>query len=649
MAVITLRPSGSTQAPVVPWSLNAGTTAVAMDAVLDDGLPANGTSGATSGWDDATYLAHDTGTNTAAQRIEFGTFTIPVLAQIRSVQLRYRVHFPSWISGDNRYYRVSLFDAAAQSRVADDIYANVIGSSAVTAHNGGVFTTNSQGAAWTQANISALAASIQYWGGTTGSTSFRLTELYADVLYNEAPTATVTAPAEGGTVGTTRPTITWDYADPENDLQERYQVKVFSEAQYTDPLFNVETSTPIFDSGVVYDSNARSVALNTDLINTIVYRAYVRVADVGSSGRYSNWDYNQFTVTLSPATTPSITATILNNEGRIRLDVIGSGDVGSHAILEYSDDAGETWKTHRAGDVAPMSSPLATPAISSVTTATTGGTLADATAYSYKVTALLGNGETVPSAEGTVTTGAGPTGTHSTTVNWGAVAGATGYKVYGRISGAWGLLATLGLVTTWTDTGADAPGAAPPTAGTTRQISIYDDEARSLTARMYRARATDAAATLTSAPSGTVTATLVLADWWLKDPLAPQLNRSVWVEGREIEVTYPEEIAEFLPLGRARKVILKGDIRGGEFPVTFFTNSRAQRDALDALRNRQSTLFLQSPVGDQWYVSITAWQVVRHSFSPNIWRINASMVEVDAPGETLLAQDIFVLDVSLLG
>jgi hypothetical protein len=58
--------------------------------------------------------------------------------------------------------------------------------------------------------------------------------------------------------------------------------------------------------------------------------------------------------------------------------------------------------------------------------------------------------------------GSPPAGVQSTKLTWQAVAGATGYKVYGRSSGSTLLMATLGAVTTWTDTGAVTPSGARP-------------------------------------------------------------------------------------------------------------------------------------------------------------------------------------------
>jgi hypothetical protein len=106
---------------------------------------------------------------------------------------------------------------------------------------------------------------------------------------------------------------------------------------------------------------------------------------------------------------------------------------------------------------------IVTPVNAAFATATTGGTLAAGT-YWYRVSAINSRGETIASTETSqVTTGS----TSTVTVNWGAVTGATGYKVYGRTTGAELLIATVGAVTTYIDTGAITPSGALPTANTT--------------------------------------------------------------------------------------------------------------------------------------------------------------------------------------
>jgi hypothetical protein len=114
-------------------------------------------------------------------------------------------------------------------------------------------------------------------------------------------------------------------------------------------------------------------------------------------------------------------------------------------------------------------SQLSTPVNAAFTTATTGGTLSAGTYY-YRVVAVDGVGTSLASAETSkVTTGS----TSTVTVNWTAVPGATGYKVYGRTTGAELYMATVSLnsTTTWTDTGSVTPSGALPTANTTGVVT----------------------------------------------------------------------------------------------------------------------------------------------------------------------------------
>ena len=94
------------------------------------------------------------------------------------------------------------------------------------------------------------------------------------------------------------------------------------------------------------------------------------------------------------------------------------------------------------------------------TLASATGTLAAGT-YTYTVTAYNAVGETVASTSTPITI----TATHGVTVTWTAVAGAVGYRIYGRT----GTLGKIGDVTglTFTDDGSVTPGAAAPAANGT--------------------------------------------------------------------------------------------------------------------------------------------------------------------------------------
>ncbi len=82
-----------------------------------------------------------------------------------------------------------------------------------------------------------------------------------------------------------------------------------------------------------------------------------------------------------------------------------------------------------SGATATISNALSAPTISTLSTATTGGTIPASTAVYAKVTALNASGETIGSAEETITVGSS-TSTNTVTVPWTAVAGATKYNIY---------------------------------------------------------------------------------------------------------------------------------------------------------------------------------------------------------------------------
>jgi hypothetical protein len=106
---------------------------------------------------------------------------------------------------------------------------------------------------------------------------------------------------------------------------------------------------------------------------------------------------------------------------------------------------------------------VAAPTITLGTTATTGGTFAAAT-YFWKVTTLTAFGETTGSNELTAAIAANGT----QVINWTALTNATGYKVYrGSATNTENILvATLGTVVTYTDTGIAGTSTAIPTSNT---------------------------------------------------------------------------------------------------------------------------------------------------------------------------------------
>jgi hypothetical protein len=99
-------------------------------------------------------------------------------------------------------------------------------------------------------------------------------------------------------------------------------------------------------------------------------------------------------------------------------------------------------------------------------TTAAGGSLTPSTTYYYRITSTNGSGESPASTEASFAT----TSSNKTiNINWNRVLGATGYKVYGRTTGAELLLATVssGTTLTWADDGTVTPSGAIPIYNTT--------------------------------------------------------------------------------------------------------------------------------------------------------------------------------------
>lgn len=103
---------------------------------------------------------------------------------------------------------------------------------------------------------------------------------------------------------------------------------------------------------------------------------------------------------------------------------------------------------------------LPVPFAPTLTQVITGGTLGAGT-YSYSITAFNSIGETLASSSVVTTFVSGTT--NSVIVSWAAVAGASGYKVYGRTAGAEGVLTVVGATTySYTDTNVAVPSGSAP-------------------------------------------------------------------------------------------------------------------------------------------------------------------------------------------
>lgn len=140
-------------------------------------------------------------------------------------------------------------------------------------------------------------------------------------------------------------------------------------------------------------------------------------------------------------------------------------------VVSYKNSAADWWPDGQIDALLPTKElgqfvdGLAKPVNAAFSTATTGGSLSNGTYY-YRVTAYNSQGETIASTETSLTISGG-TSTQTVTVNWNTVAGAIGYRVYGRSTGAELFMQQiLAGTTTWVDTGSVTPAGAMPTTDT---------------------------------------------------------------------------------------------------------------------------------------------------------------------------------------
>lgn len=156
------------------------------------------------------------------------------------------------------------------------------------------------------------------WLGSLGAVR-REIEVYIDLAYVGAPSVVVTSPS-GTSFTSSVATVGWTYTPgTDGGPQQRYQVRVFSAAQYGAGGFDPATSPATWESGEVLSSAVS--AITSDLPNG-TYRAYVRAAQsVNGSPHWSAWAFSAFSLDVDPPDVGSIVATAESGDARIRLDV----------------------------------------------------------------------------------------------------------------------------------------------------------------------------------------------------------------------------------------------------------------------------------------------------------------------------------------
>lgn len=270
---------------------------------------------------DSTY-AYRTSSGDRTYLAELGTYTLGSTAMVKRVRAAARVLFNSkplewsvWIGGSWTPYTLCPPLTRKAKNTSNTTY--------YTPWYSPVLFSELRVTSMTQSDINGLRIGIN---DTNSSAQNYFRDIWVELDIIDQPTVTVSA----GSTATLRPTIAFTYADGDGDPQTNYQVKVFSSAQYSAGGFNPATSTATWDSGELSGETAE-VTLDVQLANSTTYKAYVRVAHEGASDPYwSLWASSAaWTTSVTTCTTPTVTGSYNEPDGRIELTVAGAAPPAS--------------------------------------------------------------------------------------------------------------------------------------------------------------------------------------------------------------------------------------------------------------------------------------------------------------------------------
>lgn len=335
MTITVIRPNG-TRSGASNFTINGG--AATTHAAVSDSL-------------DTTWL-RKASSGTASIIFNCGTFTLASTQAIKQVRVAVRCQTTETDSKANvqlgvRKNGVNYFGPAYQIRGVDTL----------ATYNAPFYSSAPNGEAWSQALLNEIM--VQVTDYRDGASRAFIYELQVDVDTVTAPTTTVTSPS--GTITTTsKPDVAWSFTDPDGEAQAYYQVKVFTAAQYGVVGFDPTTATATWDSGQI-GSGDGSASIGVYLANSTTYRAYVRTGKTLNGGPFwSDWAFSQFTISLTPPTTPTVTASFESATNRVLVTATGAAPTGYDSqtfAVERSDDGGTTWVAVRdASDLVPNSS-----------------------------------------------------------------------------------------------------------------------------------------------------------------------------------------------------------------------------------------------------------------------------------------------------
>lgn len=240
--------------------------------------------GAWNNDDDAKYASCPSSRGRAAVRfpIDISSSNVPDGAAITSVTVKIRVRRTTQVG---KSVTVNVLSTEDTSRYTS---RTLYPTQSFADYEVGTYTADPVGKAWDKDRLNKLAIQVFSYS-VPPNDGVRVAKLYATINYKERPTVAVTSPT--GTVNSPSPTVAWNYAQSDGDLQKSAEYKLFTATQVAATAFDPDTATPTFGGSVSGDITSLTLptALGPDS-----YYVFVRATSVFDSK--SAWSSRSFTV-----------------------------------------------------------------------------------------------------------------------------------------------------------------------------------------------------------------------------------------------------------------------------------------------------------------------------------------------------------------
>lgn len=327
-------------------------------AVVPDGTTAlggwavTGAGSAHTALSDATNASYVEGSGAAGGILEVtvGAIALSTHDLVRYLQPTIRANSP----GGNRTVAVRLHGPSATQRQPEQ---TIVLDGTIRDYSLQAFRAWPNGVAFTDEDLAGLSLEIREVDNPAGS--LRVYEAGVTAVYNSAPSVvldTLTTPV----TDTALVVGSWAYTDPEGDLQERYQERVYG----YDPSIGWPNSggadnevewleaagaVPIRDVEVLSNATTTEPLVFPPTGN---FRRYIRVSDRGSGGRFGSYASQEWDMLIDEApTAPALTVTPEPLLARVALVVNPTlGSPVDYLEVQRSDDGGVTWVTVRDAD-----------------------------------------------------------------------------------------------------------------------------------------------------------------------------------------------------------------------------------------------------------------------------------------------------------